>query len=486
MAGNSASILVADDDSAIRTVLTQALSRLGHHVKATGTASGLWNWVERGEGDLVITDVVMPDENGLDLLPKIKQLRPDLKIIVMSARNTLMTAVQANERGAFEYLSKPFDLEALKLVVGKALLSTSKDEGSKYQSNIINSDDEAMSLIGRSPAMQEIYRVMARVMGTELTVAITGESGTGKELIARALHNYGKQKGGPFVAINMAAIPRELIESELFGHEKGAFTGATNRTIGRFQEAQNGTLFLDEIGDMPAEAQTRLLRVLQEGEYTMVGGAKTIKSNVRIITATHRDLRQLIRQGLFREDLFYRLNVVPIRIPPLRNRIEDISDLIHHFNKQGAELGLPQKIIDPDGMKVLKNYHWPGNIRELENFIKRVSALYAEKIISPETIEKELFESGHDEKDPSVRPSESLSESIERHLRGYFTAHGGELPTPGLYARVLKELERPLIALSLEATNGNQLRSADLLGLNRNTLRKKIRELDIPVVKGID
>ena len=218
----------------------------------------------------------------------------------------------------------------------------------------------------------------------------------------------------------------------------------------------------------------------------MVGGAKTIKSNVRIITATHRDLRQLIRQGLFREDLFYRLNVVPIRIPPLRNRIEDISDLIHHFNKQGAELGLPQKIIDPDGMKVLKNYHWPGNIRELENFIKRVSALYAEKIISPETIEKELFESGHDEKDPSVRPSESLSGSIERHLRGYFTAHGGELPTPGLYARVLKELERPLIALSLEATNGNQLRSADLLGLNRNTLRKKIRELDIPVVKGID
>ena len=486
MAGNSASILVADDDSAIRTVLTQALSRLGHHVKATGTAAGLWSWVERGEGDLVITDVVMPDENGLDLLPKIKQLRPDLKIIVMSARNTLMTAVQANERGAFEYLSKPFDLEALKLVVGKALLSTSKDEGSKYQSNIINSDDEAMSLIGRSPAMQEIYRVMARVMGTELTVAITGESGTGKELIARALHNYRKQKGGPFVAINMAAIPRELIESELFGHEKGAFTGATNRTIGRFQEAQNGTLFLDEIGDMPAEAQTRLLRVLQEGEYTMVGGAKTIKSNVRIITATHRDLRQLIRQGLFREDLFYRLNVVPIRVPPLRNRIEDISDLIHHFNKQGAELGLPQKIIDPDGMKVLKNYHWPGNIRELENFIKRVSALYAEKIISPETIEKELFESGHDEKDPSVRPSESLSESIERHLREYFTAHEGGLPTPGLYARVLKELERPLIALSLEATNGNQLRSADLLGLNRNTLRKKIRELDIPVVKGID
>jgi len=338
---------------------------------------------------------------------------------------------------------------------------------------------------GKCEATLQLKKLVEMVAKSNSTVLLRGETGCGKDVVARAIHESSK-RNGELINVNCAAIPSELLESELFGHEKGAFTGADSKREGRFEASNNGTLFLDEIGDMPAEAQTRLLRVLQEGEYTMVGGAKTIKSNVRIITATHRDLRQLIRQGLFREDLFYRLNVVPIRVPPLRNRIEDISDLIHHFTNEVAELGLPQKIIDPDGMKVLKNYHWPGNIRELENLVKRVSALYAEKIISPETIEKELFESGHDEKGSSVRPSESLSESIERHLREYFTAHEGGLPTPGLYARVLKELERPLIALSLEATNGNQLRSADLLGLNRNTLRKKIRELDIPVVKGIE
>jgi two-component system nitrogen regulation response regulator GlnG len=318
-----------------------------------------------------------------------------------------------------------------------------------------------------------------------LTVAITGESGTGKELIARALHNYGKRRNGPFVALNMAAIPKELIESELFGHEKGAFTGATHRSIGRFKEAQNGTLFLDEIGDMPSEAQTRLLRVLQDGEYSMVGGAKTIKSNVRIITATHRDLRQLIRQGLFREDLFYRLNVVPIRVPPLRNRSSDISDLVHHFGNQIVDIGLPKKIIDSGGMRVLEDYSWPGNIRELENLVKRISALYAEKIITAETIKKELFEVNNENNQAKLMPSESLSDSIERHLREYFDAHKDGLPLPGLYSRILRELERPLIAVTLEVTQGNQLRTADLLGLNRNTLRKKISDLGIPVKKKI-
>ncbi|MDG1888333.1 MAG: nitrogen regulation protein NR(I) [Alphaproteobacteria bacterium] len=479
----NASILVADDDTAIRTVLTQALSRLGYQVKSVGTAAGLWKWIESGEGDLVITDVVMPDENGLELLPKIKQLRPHLKIIVMSARNTLMTAVQANERGAFEYLAKPFDLNALKLIVEKALESGPDNERGYLHTEPKVLDDEPMDLIGRSPPMQEIYRIMARVMGTELTVAITGESGTGKELIARALHNYGKRRNGPFVALNMAAIPKELIESELFGHERGAFTGATHRSIGRFKEAQNGTLFLDEIGDMPSEAQTRLLRVLQDGEYSMVGGAKTIKSNVRIITATHRDLRQLIRQGLFREDLFYRLNVVPIRVPPLRNRSSDIPDLVHHFGNQIVDIGLPKKIIDADGMRILEDYSWPGNIRELENLVKRISALYAEKIITAETIKKELFEVNSEKNQAGSESSESLSESIERHLREYFNAHKDGLPLPGLYSRILRELERPLIAVTLEATHGNQLRTADLLGLNRNTLRKKISDLDIPVKK---
>ena len=478
-------ILVADDDKAIRTVLNQALSRLGYVVKSTGTASNLWQWIEDGIGDLVITDVVMPDENGLDLLPRIKAARPNLKIIVMSARNTLMTAVQANERGAFEYLPKPFDLEVLKLVVWKALNSENENKPIKRFKDASEEDTDTLPLIGRSVAMQEIYRVMARLMGTELTVTISGESGTGKELIARALHDYGKRRDGKFVAINMAAIPKELIESELFGHEKGAFTGATARSSGKFEEAQGGTLFLDEIGDMPTEAQTRLLRVLQEGEYSTVGGSRTIKADVRIITATHRDLRQLIRQGLFREDLYYRLNVVPLRIPALRERREDISDLVSHFCLQAAEGGLAHKVIDRDGMSLLQEYSWPGNVRELENLIKRLSVLYTEQTITRETIEKELFSNRREEDNSQINNNESLSESIERHLISYFAAHENTLPTPGLYNRILKELERPLLAITLDATQGNQLRAADLLGLNRNTLRKKLRELDIPIIKGI-
>src|SRR5438445_4079206 len=297
-------ILVADDDRAIRMVLNQALIRLGHDVRMTGNAATLWRWVADGEGDLVITDVIMPDENGLDLIPRIKKIRPELRIIVMSAQNTLLTAVKATERGAFEYLPKPFDLRELVSVVERALTAP-------HDAPAPSADDDTedqLPLIGRSSAMQDIYRVLARLMGTDLTVMISGESGTGKELVARALHDYGKRRSGPFVAINMAAIPRELIESELFGHERGAFTGATQRNAGRFEQAQSGTLFLDEIGDMPSDAQTRLLRVLQQGEYTTVGGRTPIRADVRIIAATHRDLRQLIRQALFRRDLLYRRN----------------------------------------------------------------------------------------------------------------------------------------------------------------------------------
>ena len=280
-------ILIADDDTAIRTVLNQALARAGYAPRATGNAATLWRWVSQGEGDVVITDVVMPDENAFDLIPRIKKLRPDLPIIVMSAQNTLMTALTAAEKGAYEYLPKPFDLNEVVAVVGRALA----EPGRKRAAPARDRDGEELPLIGRSPAMQEIYRVLARLTQTDLTVMITGECGTGKELVARVLHDYGKRRTGPFVAINMAAIPRELIESELFGHEKGAFTGAQTRTQGRFEQAEGGTLFLDEIGDMPLEAQTRLLRVLQEGEYTTVGGRTPIKTNVRIIAATHRDLR---------------------------------------------------------------------------------------------------------------------------------------------------------------------------------------------------
>lgn len=477
---SGATILVADDDKAIRTVLTQALSRRGHIVRATGNAATLWQWVSDGEGDLVITDVLMPDGNGLDLLPRIRSHRPGLRVIVMSAQNTLLTAVKAAERGAFEYLPKPFDLTELLGLVSRALASPQAGEP-QVGANAL--DDETLPLIGRSPAMQEIYRVLARLMNTDLTVTIFGESGTGKELVARALHDYGKRRHGGFVAVNMAAIPRDLIESELFGHEKGAFTGAASRSAGRFEQALGGTLFLDEIGDMPLEAQTRLLRVLQEGEYTTVGGRTPIRADARIVAATHRDLRQMVRQGLFREDLFYRLNVVPIRLPPLRARREDIPELVQHFlNRSQGEEQAP-KILERDALAELTRYDWPGNVRELENVIQRFSVLYSEEVIGREIAQNELQDAPPKEAG-NGHESESLGEAVARHLQEYFEAHGGELPSPGLYDRVLREIERPLIELSLAATAGNQIKAAGLLGLNRNTLRKKIRELDIEVLRG--
>ncbi len=473
-------ILVADDDVSIRTVLNRALGQVGYNVRATGNAATLWRWTQQGDGDLIISDVIMPDENAFDLLPRIKKLRPDLPVIVMSAQNTLMTAITAAEKGAYEYLPKPFDLNELMNVVERAM---SRPKSSPSTSEL--EGEEEMPLIGRSPAMQEIYRVLARLMQTDLTVMISGESGTGKELVARALHEYGQRRKGPFVAVNMAAIPRELIESELFGHEKGAFTGAANKSAGRFELADGGTLFLDEIGDMPMEAQTRLLRVLQEGEYTTVGGRASIKTDVRIIAATNRDLRQQINQGLFREDLFFRLNVVPLRLPPLRERAEDISDLARHFLRLAHEEGLPLKTIDSDAMEVLKRYRWPGNVRELENLIRRLAALYTEEVISAEAVSTELADTAPLEGPDTEVPAETLSGAVERQLVQYFEEFGEGLPPPGLYDRILREVEKPLINMSLSATRGNQIKAAEMLGLNRNTLRKKIRDLDIRVIRGL-
>jgi two-component system, NtrC family, nitrogen regulation response regulator GlnG len=474
-AGN---ILIADDDAAIRTVLSQALSRAGYEVRSTGNAATLWRWVSQGDGDLIITDVVMPDENAFDLLPRIKKLRPELPIIVMSAQNTLMTAIRASERGAYEYLPKPFDLKELTAIVGRAL-SEPKDRPAPAG----KTDEVDIPLIGRSAAMQEIYRLLARLMQTDLTVLINGESGTGKELVARALHDYGKRRSGPFVAINMAAIPRELIESELFGHEKGAFTGANARSAGRFEQAEGGTLFLDEIGDMPMEAQTRLLRVLQQGEYTTVGGRTPIKTEVRIVAATNKDLRLLIQQGLFREDLYFRLNVVPLRLPPLRERIEDVPDLIRHFFKLAEREGLPGKQIETAAVERLKRYRWPGNIRELENLARRLAALYPQETITTAVIDNELAPPVTAPAGEESRPEENLSAAVERYLNRYFGGFGDGLPPPGLYHRILREIEYPLLSAALAATRGNQIRAADLLGVNRNTLRKKIRDLEIQVIR---
>ena len=474
-------ILVADDDRAIRLVLDQALGRLGYNVRSTDKAATLWQWIGEGEGDLVITDVLMPDGNGLDLIPGIRQRRPDLRIIAMSAQNTLLTAVRAAERGAFDYVAKPFDLNQLMGLVERALSRPAAVEEAGEASS-----GENLPLIGRSPAMQEIYRIMARLMATDLTVTIYGESGTGKELVARALHDYGKRRRGPFIGVNMAAIPRELIESELFGHEKGAFTGAVARGVGRFEQAAGGTLFLDEIGDMPMEAQTRLLRVLQQGEFTTVGGRLPVKADVRIVTATHRDLRQAIRQGQFREDLYYRLNVVPIRLPPLRDRSEDIIDLARHFLAQAAGPGGTPKALDAEAQQRLRQHAWPGNVRELENLMRRIAVLYGQAVIGADIIAGELAGSLQPAGDGQgqVR-SESLSEATERHLRQYFTAHHPRLPASGLYERVLREIERPLLGIALEATRANQIKAAELLGINRNTLRKKIRDLDIEILRGL-
>ena len=343
--------------------------------------------------------------------------------------------------------------------------------------------DDDRTLIARDPAMLDVVRLAEQIGPSDASVLITGESGVGKEVMARYVHKKSKRASKAFVSVNCAAIPENLLESELFGHEKGAFTGATERSAGKFEAAANGTLFLDEIGDMPLDAQTRLLRVLQDGQFTRIGGRTPIKADVRVIAATHQDLRSLINEGSFREDLFYRLNVVPIRLPPLRDRTEDIPDLARAFLRKAESEGLPRKSIAPDALEALKQQSWPGNVRELENLMKRLAALCADDVISLADVEKELAAR------PSAAAPErdrgaSLGASVESHLRAYFQLHGDSLPPPGLYDRILREVELPLIALTLSATRGNQLRAADLLGINRNTLRKKIRELDIPVTRG--
>lgn len=475
----SHTILLADDDAAIRMVLNQALTRAGYEVRPTGNLSTMWNWVSRGEGDLLITDVAMPDGNAFDIMPKIKKLRAELPVIVMSAQNTFMTAIRANELGAYEYLPKPFDITEVLSVVARALADAKKPV---VRNRDAEEAGDSMPLVGRSAAMQDIYRALARLMQTDLTVMVIGESGTGKELVARALHDFGKRRNGPFVAINMAAIPRDLIEAELFGHEKGAFTGATSRSSGRFEQAEGGTLFLDEIGDMPMDAQTRLLRVLQEGEYTMVGGRTAIKTNVRIVAATHRDLSQMIRQGLFREDLYYRLNVVPIRLPPLRERIDDIGDLVQHFLRAEPRDGEPIKTIAPEAIRLMQAYSWPGNVRELENLVRRLTALYADESISAEVVQSELNIADRPAMTSGGGPVD-ITTAVESHVAQALREHEPNLPPAGLYQRVIDRVEAPLIAMALNACGGNQIKAADLLGLNRNTLRKKIRAHSIEIVK---
>jgi two-component system nitrogen regulation response regulator GlnG len=425
----------------------------------------------------------MPGENGIDLIPKIHRRRPELKVIVMSALNMLTTAVSATEKGATDFLPKPFDIDQMVNMVKAAFrqnLTLPPDQDNMERKSAPTTAVNKSFVIGQSRRMQEIYRTIARMTNSDLTVLITGESGTGKEVIARALHEFSSRKNDPFVAINMASIPRELIESELFGHEKGAFTGALQKVIGRFEQAGEGTLFLDEIGDMPFEAQTRLLRVLQEGEFTTIGGRKPVKMKARIIAATNKNLHIRMKQGLFREDLYYRLNVVPIHVPPLRERKEDIPELVQHFVAQTGSV----KVFEKEAMWDMQAFSWSGNIRELESFVKRLVVMVASDVIDKDTLDAELHnvEKAYDHH--HFKPElETLSETVRAMLHEYFAAHQGALPPRGLYDRILREVEKPLIERTLQVTKGNQIKAAEVLGINRNTLRKKIRELDIEVLR---
>ncbi len=476
---SSSTIIVVDDDAGIRTVVRQALLRAGHAVRTSDTAAGMWKLIEDGVGDVLITDVLLPDANGLDMIPLVTARRPGLPIIVMSAQNTLSTAVRATEQGAFDYLPKPFDLNELTRTVQSAIESS----GAVRDAAPPAGEAEALPMIGRSSAMQDVYRTLARVVPTDLTVMVLGESGTGKELVARALHDLGPRRTGPFIAINMAAIPRELIETELFGHERGAFTGAAARSTGRFEQAQGGTLFLDEIGDMPMDAQTRLLRVLQSGEFTTVGGTRSLKADVRIVAATHKDLRRLIDAGMFREDLYYRLNVVPIRLPPLRARREDIPELARHFLDRAAKEGLPRKLLDAGATAWLMERTWPGNVRELENAMRRLAALARDDLVSAAVAELWIARADGNQSDerptPSLSPAATSTASLEALVAQWLQRHvasSNAPPADGLYDRLLAEFERPLLETALALTRGNQLKAAKLLGVNRNTLRKMLTD----------
>ncbi len=467
-------ILVVDDDDAIRLVISEALRREGHQVRTAASVAETVLALSEYDPDILITDVILPDGNGLDRIPDILAKRPGLPVIVLSAQNTLSTAVRATEQGAFEYLPKPFDLDELSRAVRDGL----KRQGIRAPV-LMDAPDAELPLIGRSPAMQDVYRVIARVVPNDLSVLILGESGTGKELVAVAIHNLGPRKHSPFVAINMAAIPRDLIEAELFGHERGAFTGAQARMAGKFEQASGGTLFLDEIGDMPMEAQTRLLRVLQSGEFTTVGGNRQIKANVRIIAATHKNLPELIAAGTFREDLYYRLNVIPIALPALRKRGKDIGLLAQHFLTLAASEGLPLKRLHQSGIMRLEHHSWPGNVRELENLMRRLAVLARDDEIGTDLIDQQIEPTVISPTPHPFVARTGLSCAVEEFLGGYFSEYGDGLPADGLYPRIMEEVERPLLEATMAAVRGNQLRAARLLGINRNTLRKKLTDYGI-------
>jgi len=462
------SILLVEDDESIAIVITAALEAEGFTVAHCDSIAGRDRLLLQGRYSALVTDVMLTDGDGIESLGQVRASYPDLPVIILSAQNTLDTAVRASDTGAFEYFPKPFDIDELVRTVRQAA-------GQSGQANAIGLDDPAgqgLPLVGRSASMQAVYRMITRVLRNDLTVLILGESGTGKELVAEAIHQLGHRQHGPFVAVNTAAIPADLIESELFGHEKGAFTGAVARHVGKFEQAAGGTLFLDEIGDMPMQAQTRLLRALQSGSIRRVGGREEVRIDTRIIAATNKDLEPMIAAGQFREDLYYRLNVVPIHLPALRERADDIPALARHFLVLAAGEGLPRRQLTEEALTLLSQQPWRGNVRELRNFIYRLALLAREDIIDAAALEPMLIAPTRAEEVTSGGPV-----SLEQAVALWLAAHQPAAGT--IYDAALAAFEKPLFTEILGQTGGNQLRAAQILGINRNTLRKRLVDLAI-------
>ena len=458
------SALLVEDDGAIATVITAALEEDGFAVDRCDTIVERDRLLAQRRYDGMLTDVLLGDGDGIETLGAVETAAPDMPVIILSAQNTLDTAIRAADTRAFEYFPKPFDLDELIRTARQAAASRA-GAGAETQGPV-----SALPLIGRRQPKQEVYRMITRVLRNDLTVLILGESGTGKELVAEAIHQHGSRRTGPFVAVNTAAIPSELIESELFGHEKGSFTGAVSRHIGKFEQADGGALYLDELGDMPPEAQTRLLRALQSGRVRRVGGREEIATDVRIVAATNRDLVPLIAAGRFREDLFYRLNVVPIHLPPLRERPDDIAALTRHFLNLAASDGLPRRRMGDDAITLLKRHPWRGNVRELRNFAYRAALLAREDEIDVVTVNHLLA-------DRPIAEEAGSDVSWPAALSAWLAQ--ADVAPGALYDAALAAFEKPLFEPALTRTGGNQLRAAALLGINRNTLRKRRNDLAI-------
>ncbi len=469
-------ILVADDEQSISWVLAKALTKKGFIVDTVADGTAAKAQVEKNAYDMAILDIKMPGISGLDLLSEFREQRPEMMVIIMTAESTMKNAVEAMRLGAYDYLTKPFDLDALDAIILKAQNASSANSEIKRLKNEIKDQYHLdRTIIGKSQPMQDIYKILGRVAPTDVTVLVTGESGTGKELVARAIHYNSPRLGKAFLALNCAAIPSELLESELFGYEKGAFTGANERKIGKFEQASGGTLFLDEIGDMPLDLQAKLLRVLQEKEITRTGGNTSISVDVRIVAATNQNLEEQVRTRHFREDLYYRLNVVPINIPPLRERRSDIPLLVDYFiPRTQQELNVQTRGCTKEAMELLMRHDWPGNIRELENSLRRAALLSADALLIPEDFP------GLQPQGVAAEVDESLEALIAKKLRSSF-AQMDVQELDNLYEMVMHQMERPLIKIILEKTRSNQVRASEILGINRNTLRKKIQTLDIDI-----